>query len=264
MKIQMPQLYFSKLMRAIVEFELIDDGDTILIVISGGKDSIFLTYALAVMRERLKQNFTLRGLTINPLFSPDFDTEGIRHFCAELDIPYDVHEVDIAGAIENQGGKEACYTCAFFRRGAINRYAREHGCNKIAYAHHNDDAVETFLMSLFYSGQLQTFTPKTYLDRSDLTVIRPLVYFREQELRDAVNIHGFNPVRSPCPLDGHTVRQTVKELIAALGKDNPLLYDHLAAGMRQSALGELWPASKTRDEMKETYFNYMYGQPKKA
>ena len=88
--------------------------------------------------------------------------------------------------------------------------------------------------------------------------------FSEQELRDAVSIHGFNPVRSPCPLDGHTVRQTVKELIAALGKDNPLLYDHLAAGMRQSALGELWPASKTRDEMKETYFNYMYGQPKKA
>ena len=119
-------------------------------------------------------------------------------------------------------------------------------------------------MSLFYSGQLQTFTPKTYLDRSDLTVIRPLVYFREQELRDAVSIHGFAPVRSPCPLDGHTVRQTVKELIASLGKDNPLLYDHLAAGMRQSALGELWPASKNRSEMKETYFSYMYGQPKKS
>ena len=124
MNIQMPQLYFSKLMRAIVEFELIEDGDNVLIGISGGKDSIFLTYALAVMRERLKKDFTLRGLTINPLFSPDFDTEGIRGFCEKLSIPYDVHEVDIAGAIENQGGKEACYTCAFFRRGAINRYAQ--------------------------------------------------------------------------------------------------------------------------------------------
>ena len=260
MKFQLPQLYFSKLMRAIVEFELIDDNDHILLGVSGGKDSIFLTYALAVMRERLKKNFTLTAMTVNPGFSKNFDTERIRRFCSSLDIPFETRNVDIAGIIEGQNGKDPCFTCAFFRRGAINRYAAEAGCNKIAYAHHHDDAVETFLMSLLYSGQLHTFTPKTYLDRTKLTVIRPLVYFREQEIRSAIPIHGFQPEQSPCPLDGHTIRQKVKELIQSLSRDNPMLYEHLAAGMRQSAVGELWPAAKTRDEMKAVYQNYMYGK----
>jgi tRNA 2-thiocytidine biosynthesis protein TtcA len=257
MKIHMPQAYFSKIMRAIVEFELIDRGDHILIGLSGGKDSIFLTYALAVMRQRLKKNFSLSAFTVNPMFTEDFNTERIRSFCTSLDIPYEVRNVDIRGIIHEQKGKDPCFTCAFFRRGAVNRYALEKGCNKIAYAHHNDDAVETLLMSLFYSGQIKTFTPKTYLDRTGLTVIRPLVYFREQETRDAVTFHGFEPVASPCPFDGHTVRQTVKELIAKLSIGNPLLYEHLAAAMRQNTLGELWPPAKTREEMKATYMNYM-------
>jgi tRNA(Ile)-lysidine synthase TilS/MesJ len=164
--------------------------------------------------------------------------------------------VDIAGTIATTPDKNPCYTCAFFRRGAVNRYAMEHDVNKIAYAHHHDDAVETFLMSLLYSGQLHTFTPVTYLDRTKLTVIRPLVYFREAELIDAINIHGFDPVKSPCPHDGHTVRQDVKELIARLEPEIPDLYDHLGAAMRKGALGELWPAAKTRAEMRQTYFAY--------
>ena len=241
MKFQLPQLYFSKLMRAITEFELIEDGDRILIGVSGGKDSIFLAYAMAMMRKRLKKDFELMALTINPMFSQDFDTKRIGEFMAELEIPFASFEVDIAGTIEAQQGKDPCYTCAFFRRGAVNRYAVEQGCNKVAYAHHHDDAVETFFMSLLYSGQLHTFTPKTYLDKTDLTVIRPLV-------------------SSPCPHDGHTVRQKVKELIGDMSKDNPQLYPHLAAAMREDALGELWPPVKTRKEMKKQYYEYMYGK----
>ena len=258
MKIRMPQSYFSKLMRAIVEFEMIQDGDKILIGVSGGKDSIFLTYALACMRERLKKDFSIAALTINPMF-PDanFDVERIRKFVENLDVPFDTIDVDIAGTIEAQGGKNPCFTCAFFRRGAVNRYAKEHHMNKVAYAHHHDDAVETFLMSLFYSGQLNTFRPKTYLDKTDITVIRPLVYFREQEIIDAIPLHGFTPIPSPCPHNGNTTRQTVKELIARLSAENPSLYSHLAAGMREGALGELWPASKTRKEMEHTYRAFM-------
>lgn len=260
MKFQLPQLYFSKLMRAITEFELIEDGDRILIGVSGGKDSIFLAYAMAMMRKRLKKDFELMALTINPMFSQDFDTKRIGEFMAELEIPFASFEVDIAGTIEAQQGKDPCYTCAFFRRGAVNRYAVEQGCNKVAYAHHHDDAVETFFMSLLYSGQLHTFTPKTYLDKTDLTVIRPLVYFREQEIREAIQYHGFAPVPSSCPHDGHTVRQKVKELIRDMSKDNPQLYPHLAAAMREDALGELWPPVKTRKEMKKQYYEYMYGK----
>jgi tRNA(Ile)-lysidine synthase TilS/MesJ len=259
MKLNLPQAHFSRLMRAIVEFNLIEENDHILIGLSGGKDSIFLTYALACMQKRLKKKFTLGALTINPMFTETFDTTRIAAFCQELSIPYYTHAVDIAQTIKDQAGKDPCFTCAFFRRGAINRFAKENNYNKIAYAHHNDDAVETFLMSLFYSGQLKTFSPKTYLSRTDLTVIRPLIYFREQEVRETVSIHGFKPVPSPCPLDGHTTRQDVKELIVKLSQDNPRLYEHLAAGMRQSSLGELWPGSKNRNQMKEIYAAYMYG-----
>ena len=261
MKINLPQLYFSKLMRAITEFELIENGDNIMIGVSGGKDSIFLAYALAMMKMRLKKEFSLKALTINPMFSANFG-EGvarIRNFMEELNIPFETIDVDIAGTIEAQQGKDPCYSCAFFRRGAVNRFAKEHGCNKVAYAHHHDDAVETFFMSLLYSGQLHTFTPKTYLDKMDITVIRPLVYFREQEIIDAIGYHGFQPVPSSCPYDGHTIRQTVKELIATMSRDNPQLYPHLASAMRENAVGELWPAAKSRKEMQQAYYSYMYG-----
>ena len=258
MKFELPQLYFSKIMRAIVEFDLIQENDHILIGLSGGKDSLLLTYALAMMRERLKKPFTLGALTINPKFSEEFDMSRFVDFCKDLEIPYEITEVDINGIIENHPKKSPCFSCAFFRRGAINRYAVEHGFNKIAYAHHHDDAVETLLMGLFYSGHIQTFTPKTYLDRTDLTVIRPLIYLRESETRAAVKYHGIAPLPSPCPHDGKTVRQTVKEMISSLSKDNPMLYDHLAAAMRKNNVGELWPASKTRKEMAEVYKSYMY------
>lgn len=258
MKFQLPQLYFSKLMRAITEFELIQNGDRILIGVSGGKDSIFLAYAMAMMQKRLKKNFTLTALTVNPMFSADFDIKKIACFMQELEIPFHSFEVDIAGTIAAQQGKDPCYTCAFFRRGAINRYAVEQGCNKVAYAHHHDDAVETFFMNLLYSGQVHTFTPVTYLDKTRLTVIRPLVYFREEEITAAISYHGFQPVPSPCPHDGHTIRQKVKELIKSMSGENPQLYAHLAAAMRESAVGELWPAAKSRREMQKAYYSYMY------
>lgn len=262
MNIQLPQMYFSRILRAIVEFDLIEENDKILIGLSGGKDSVFMTYALAVLRERLNKNFSLAAITIDPMFTDKFETNRLEKFCTDLKIPFFTQQVDIAGIIKEQNGKDPCFTCAFFRRGAVNRYAKEKGYNKVAYAHHNDDAVETFFMSLLCSGQLKTFSPKTYLDRKDLTVIRPLVYFRESELKDSVHIHGFTPIESPCPLNGKTKRQEIKELIATLGKNNPMLYSHLAAGMRESAIVELWPPQKNRYEMKDIYNKFIYGENK--
>ena len=271
MKINLPQSYFSKLLRAVVEFDMIQDGDHILLGISGGKDSIFLAYAMKILQQRLHKKFKLSALTINPMFKDEngqpafFDIDRARKFMQELEIPYDVIDVDIEGAMAETDYKSPCFTCAFFRRGAMNRYANEHGIRKIAYAHHNDDAVETFFMGLLYSGQLHTFTPVTYLDRTDITVIRPLIYFREQEIIDTQAFHGFDPVKNPCPHDGNTSRQTVKELIAKLDQSIPDCYNHLAAGMRQGALGQLWPAAQSRKEMRETYYRYMgnHIKPKK-
>ena len=244
-------------MRAVVEFDMIHEGDRILVGVSGGKDSLFLLYALCLLRERIGRKFSLRALTIDPMFSADFDTAPIRDFCAELNVPFDTFKVDINGVINEQGGKNACFSCAYFRRGAINRHAKETNCNKVAYAHHNDDATETFLMGLLYSGQVSVFLPVTYLERTDITVIRPLLYFREKDIARCQKYHGVTPVASPCPRDGHTTRQEVKELIAALENKNREIYPHIAAAMRQSALGDLWPAAKDRDEMRPVYKEYM-------
>ena len=243
-------------MRAVTEFDMLSSGDRILIGLSGGKDSLFLLYALAALKRRVGVKFSLAALTVDPMFTPDFAADTLTEYAAKLSIPHSVIKVDIDTAIKTSG-KNACLTCAYFRRAAINRFAKEHDFNKVAYAHHHDDAVETFFMGLLYSGQLNVFTPVTYLDRSDITVIRPLIYLREAEVKEALKITGFSPLTSPCPRDGNTARQRVKELIAALSVDNPNVYDHLAAAMRQNALGELWPPAKDRSAMRESYRQLM-------
>ena len=245
-KLDLPKSMFSRITRAVVEFELIDEGDKILIGVSGGKDSLFLTYALALLRERFKKKFSLSALTINPMFNDNFNVEA----------DHVVEVVDIASAIK-AANKKPCFTCAYFRRAAMNRYANSIGANKVAYAHHLDDAVETFLMGMLSSGQLNTFTPKTYLTRTGITVIRPLVYLRESEIAKFDRKNNFNIVKSPCPIDGTTNRQTVKELIRTLEKQFPDLFSHLSSSIRKSALGDLWETPKTRDQMRSVYYSYL-------
>lgn len=252
----LPQIIFSKIIRAVVEFELIDDGDKILIGVSGGKDSLLLTYALACLKRRMKKNFSLSALTVDPCFTDDFGEKisRVKKFCDGLGIEHEVQRVDIAALIREQSNKSPCFTCAYFRRAAVNRIAVERGINKVAYAHHLDDAVETFFMSLLSSGQLTTFLPKTFLDRTTITVIRPLVYLRESEIETFAIERGLDVLKSPCPFDGATNRQRVKDLIVELEKNFPDLFSHLSSAMRRDSIGELWDAPKSREQMREAYF----------
>ena len=250
---RMSQLLFSKLIRAVVEFELISEGDRIVMGVSGGKDSLFLTYAMSVLKARIKKNITLTALTIDPMFRAEFNIDRIKKFCSELGIEHAVRSVDIKGAIDNSS-RSPCFTCSYFRRAAVNSYAVEIGANKVAYAHHLDDAVETFFMSLLSSGQLTTFLPKTFLDRTGVTVIRPLSYIREHEIEDFMVGNGIDTVKSPCPIDGSTNRQSIKELIRRLEPEYPDLFAHLTSGMRLSSIGDLWAAPKSKLEMREEYF----------
>lgn len=249
----LPQAYFGRLCRAIIEFDMIQANDRILIGLSGGKDSTFLVYALAFLKKHAPTPFEIAAFTIDPQFTDTFSTGKLADFCASLSVPFYTEQVDIAGIIRENNGKDPCFTCSFFRRGAVNRFAKANGFNKVAYAHHHDDAVETFLMSILHSGQIKTFLPTTYLDRSQLTVIRPLIYFRERELKASVKIHGFTPLTSPCPLDGYTKRQEVKELIQSFERENRAIYTHLTSAMRQSPASELWPAEMSREAMKEKH-----------
>lgn len=249
----------SKVMRALIEFDMIQDGDKILIGLSGGKDSQALTYALATMQKILARKFSLVALTIDPNFDESFQSNATKltEFCRVLDIEHIIENVDIASAIQS-ANKNPCFTCAYFRRAAINRVANAVGANKVAYAHHLDDAVETFMMSLLSSGQLTTFQPKTFLSRTNITVIRPLIYLREFEIKSFVRKNNFEVLKSPCPIDGTTNRQTVKNLIINLGKIFPDLFDHLTAALRKNSVVELWDAPKTRQQMREIYYSYVH------
>lgn len=238
----------SKLWRAIIEFDMIAPGDKILIGLSGGKDSMFLTAALAEIQKYSPVPFELACYTVNAMFAPDFPRQQLEDFCAHYGLKHYSDDVDVMAAWQNKGSSP-CFTCAYFRRAATNRRVLELGFNKVALAHHHDDAVETFFMNLVTSGQLRTFLPVTPLSRTGLTVLRPLLYYRESEVRELVQELNLKPLKNPCPYDGHTTRQDIKEHIQQLDAMYPEIYDHLAAAMRQTETQELWPQKLSQKEL---------------
>ena len=249
----------SKLWRALIEFDMLQPGDKILIGLSGGKDSMLLTAMLAEVQKHSPIPFELACYTLNGMFAPEFPTQELADFCGSYGLQHYCDAVDIPATFKDSRFSP-CYTCSYFRRGAMNRRAKELGFNKIALAHHNDDAVETFFMNLMTTGQLKTFLPVTYLSRTQLTVLRPLLYYREAEIRELVQQLGLKPLKNPCPYDGHTERQSVKEHIQALNAQYPELYDHLAAAMRQQEGMELWPAKLSQKELLLS-FKKFWGKP---
>lgn len=238
----------GKMWRAIIEFSMLAPGDKILIGLSGGKDSMLLAAMLAEIRKFAPVRFELACYTVNTMFGEKFPLRELQDFCARYNLPHYHDDVDIAAAHAKKGGSP-CFTCAYFRRAASVRRARELGFNKIALAHHHDDAVETFWLNLLTSGQLRTFLPVTPLSRSGITVLRPLLYYREQEIRAWVEKLALSPLKNPCPYDGHTMRQEAKEHLAELSRRYPQAYEHLAAAMRSSEQQELWPAKLADKDM---------------
>ena len=248
-RLSLSRIYTQKILRAIREFELIEPGDRVLVGFSGGKDSAFLLYALAILKKHQVIPFELGALTIDLGFEQPFDRKRLQTYCDWLEIPFELHQTEIARYALDEARRESpCATCAFLRRGTMNRIAREKGYNKVALAHHYDDAVETFLMSIIYSGQIKTFLPRTELERSGVVAIRPLVYLRETEIQEAKNFINFEPQPSPCPLDKKTKRAETKELIRKLCQHDPRIFNNLASAMCTGRPQELWDSALIRAE----------------
>lgn len=224
MKLQ--QLY-SYTRKAIEDYHMIEDGDRIAVGISGGKDSLTLLYALHGLMRFYPKKFSLEALTVDLGFQ-NLDTARVRLLCEELCIPYTIVKTEIAEIIFNQR-KEAnpCSLCAKMRKGALNTQAEILGCNKVAYAHHKDDMIETMLLSLIYEGRFHAFSPYTYLDRMKLTVIRPLMYINEADIIGFQNKYQLPVIKSPCPMDGNTRREYVKQLLGQLNRENPGVKERL-------------------------------------
>ena len=221
------QRLLSYTRKAVDEYGIIQEGDHIAVGISGGKDSLTLLYALHGLKRFYPEKFELSAITVDLGFE-NFDLTPIEKLCRELEIPYRIVDSDIYEILFHvRKESNPCSLCAKMRKGALNTKAKELGCNKIAYAHHKDDVIETMLLSLLYEGRFHTFSPNTYLDRMDLSVIRPMIYVSEAEVIGFQRKYQLPVCKNPCPVDGHTKREYAKQLIKQLEKENPGAKDRM-------------------------------------
>lgn len=215
------QRLLSYTRKAVDEYEMIEEGDHIAVGISGGKDSLALLYALHGLRRFYPKKFELCAVTVD-LGYRECDFTAVRELCGKLDVPYHIVKTDIAHILfEERKEKNPCSLCAKMRKGALNQAVKDIGCNKVAYAHHKDDIIETMLLSLLFEGRFYSFSPKSYLDRMDLTVIRPIMFVDETDVIRFKDSYELPVVTSRCPIDGYTKRQYSKELVMQLDKEHP-------------------------------------------
>lgn len=233
MKLQ--QLY-SHVRRAVDDYNMIDDGDKIAIGVSGGKDSLTLLYALHGLMRFYPKKFSITAITVD-LGLGIQQLDDINNLCKQLDVDYHIVDTEIGKIIfEDRLESNPCSLCAKMRKGALNEKALELGCNKIAYAHHRDDVIETMLLSLIYEGRFHCFSPFTYLDRTGLFVIRPMIYMNECDVIGFQNKINLPVAKNPCPVDGHTKRQYVKDLIQKINKENPGVKDRFFRAIKNGKL----------------------------
>ena len=232
----MLQKIIGQVRRAITDFNMIDDGDKIAVGLSGGKDSLTLLHSLYYLRKFYPKKFDIMAITIHP-GSTTFKTDELEEMCKKLEIEYIVYNSNIAEVVfEIRKEKNPCSLCANMRRGMLNSIAIENKCTKIALGHHSDDAMETFLMSLFLNGKVHTFSPVTYLSRSDIKVIRPLIYANEKEIRAVARNNNFPVMGKCCEADGLTKRDYMTDLIKDLQKDIPRVKEHIFGAIKRSGI----------------------------
>lgn len=238
--------------KAVQDYEMIAPGDRILVGVSGGKDSLALSMGLLSLRQYLGIDFTVVPVTLDPQFGhKPMDTEPLAQLFQRYGVEYHVRLTDIGPVVfEYRQEKNPCSLCAKLRRGALHTAAQELGCNKVALGHHLDDAIETFYMNLWREGRIGCFSPVTYLSRRDLTMIRPMVLATEQEVIRAVREQQLPIVKSPCPIDGTTARQEMKDYVAMMCKKDPAFRQKTLHALQDSGIDGWAPLHTGRTKTK--------------
>ena len=221
------QQILSPMRKAIEEYNMIEEGDKIAVCLSGGKDSITLLHGLKALQRFYPKHFDLIAISINPGFD-FFDENILQEICKKVDVPLFIecnHAKEIVFDIRNE--KNPCSLCANLRRGVINSIAIREGCNKIALGHNQDDVLETFLLNLLYTGTINTFAPVSFMDRTQITLIRPLVLTSEKNIKRYIKKSGITVMKKVCPMDGKSKREDMKEQIICWQKNIPMIRANL-------------------------------------
>ena len=222
--------------RCVEDYHMIEPGDRIAVGVSGGKDSLLTLVSLARLQKFYPIPFAVEAITME-MGMPGMDFSGVAALCEKLEVPYTRIQVPVYQIIfEERKEKNPCSLCAKLRRGSLNTALTDLGIRKIALGHHYDDAIETLLMNLLFEGRIGCFQPVTYLDRTGITQIRPLLYCREEDIRRAAQRLRLPVVHNPCPANGHSRRQEVKELIAGLEGRYPDIKQKLFGSLQRYPL----------------------------
>ena len=220
---------WSKFTRAIRDYNLISDGDKIMVCISGGKDSFLLAKCMQEIKKHGKIDFDLKFAVMNPGYKEENENL-IKSNAKLLNIPIEMFETDIFDVVYNVPSKAPCYLCARMRRGHLYNKAQELGCNKIALGHHFDDIIETTLLSMFYGAEVKTMMPKLHSDNFEgIDLIRPMCYVKEKDIIAWKNYNELKFLNCACKfteenytdIETNSKRLEMKRLVNNLRKVNP-------------------------------------------
>ena len=228
------QRILSYTRKAIENYQMIEEGDRVAVALSGGKDSITLLMALKALQRFYPKHFDIMAISVNPGFD-FFDSNFLKNTCEKLDIKYvevESHIKEIVFDIRKE--KNPCSLCANLRRGILNTTAIENNCNKLALGHNEDDVLETFLLNLLYTGSISTFAPVSYMDRSGMTLIRPLIYTPEKEIKKFIKRNNISVMPKNCPMDGVSKREDMKKLLIQFSKEIPTVRSNIMGAIKRS------------------------------
>jgi len=230
------QQLLSQVRKALDDYQMIREGDTVAVGLSGGKDSMTLLYALKKLSAFYPEHFGLYAITVDLGFG-NMDLSCMEEYCRNLNVPFHVESTQIARIVhEMKQDENPCALCSKLRKGAFNQAALKLGCNKTAFGHHRDDVIETMMLSLCFEGRFHTFSPVTELERSGLTLIRPLLYVKEADIKGFVHKYNVPVLKNACPADGATNRQSVKNLLDQINKDLPGVRDRMFTAIKHTLL----------------------------
>ena len=235
--------------RIIDDYDMIQDNDRIAIGVSGGKDSVSTLILLNELSKFYPRHFTVTGIMLDMGF-PGFDSMTIENFFKERSIEFHTVKTHIGEIVfDRRNEKNPCALCSNMKRGALHNASLELGINKLALGHHNDDAVETFIMNIIFEGRIGCFSPVTYLDRKNITVIRPMLYINEKEISSFVKRYDIPTISSSCPQDGISSREVIKQKIKEIEKEYPDIKQKITGAIQKSKTDgwNYFPKSRKKD-----------------